>query len=119
MQSVVAQISANLTITMAVDTPSFDKSTIADLVAKYGSSSATAWLEFDRYKIWRPSVPIPESEFVPVQGYMCAGESTSDLSSLTTHSTICRWLDVRLGEPTCFVASSASSSRSRIHQICP
>ncbi|RXW23206.1 hypothetical protein EST38_g2639 [Candolleomyces aberdarensis] len=49
---------------------SFDKSTIADLVANYGSSSTTAWLEFERYKIWRPSVEIPESEFPPVQGYM-------------------------------------------------
>ncbi|KAG6852619.1 hypothetical protein C0991_010390 [Blastosporella zonata] len=46
------------------------KASIADLVAKYGSSSATAWLEFDRYHIWRPDAPIPESEFVPVQGYM-------------------------------------------------
>ena len=51
----------------------FDKSTIADLVAKYGSSSTTAWLEFERYKIWRPSVNIPESEFTPVQGYMTRG----------------------------------------------
>ncbi|KAG6816856.1 hypothetical protein H0H87_002342 [Tephrocybe sp. NHM501043] len=46
------------------------KAAIADLVANYGSSSATAWLEFDRYQIWRPSVPIPGSEFLPVQGYM-------------------------------------------------
>lgn len=49
---------------------SVDKSHIADLVANYGSSSATAWLEFDRYQIWRPSEPIPESSFLPVQGYM-------------------------------------------------
>lgn len=48
----------------------FDKSTIADLVAKYGTSSTTAWLEFERYKIWRPDIPIPESEFTPIQGYM-------------------------------------------------
>ncbi|KAH6910617.1 hypothetical protein BKA70DRAFT_1424273 [Coprinopsis sp. MPI-PUGE-AT-0042] len=47
-----------------------DKSSIAELVAQYGSSSATAWLEFERYKIWRPEIPIPESSFVPVQGYM-------------------------------------------------
>ncbi|KAF5313516.1 hypothetical protein D9611_008501 [Ephemerocybe angulata] len=47
----------------------FDKSTIADLVAKYGSSSTTAWLEFARYHIW-VGEPIPESEFPPVQGYM-------------------------------------------------
>ncbi|TFK33529.1 hypothetical protein BDQ12DRAFT_766509 [Crucibulum laeve] len=54
----------------ASDPATFDKSTIADLVAKYGSSSTTAWLEFERYKIWRPAEPIPESEFPPVQGYM-------------------------------------------------
>ncbi|KAF9467694.1 hypothetical protein BDZ94DRAFT_1155912 [Collybia nuda] len=48
----------------------FDKSSIADLVAQHGSSSATAWLEFDRYKIWRPTKDIPESSFRPVQGYM-------------------------------------------------
>ncbi|KAF9485743.1 hypothetical protein BDN70DRAFT_871073 [Pholiota conissans] len=47
-----------------------DKTAIADLVAKYGSSSATAWLEFERYKLWRPSEPVPESSFTPVQGYM-------------------------------------------------
>ncbi|KAK7448074.1 hypothetical protein VKT23_013830 [Stygiomarasmius scandens] len=59
---------------------SFDKSTIADLVASYGSSSATAWLEFDRYRIWQgaaspsestPTRPfIAESDFPPVVGYM-------------------------------------------------
>ncbi|KAF8236128.1 hypothetical protein L208DRAFT_1451169 [Tricholoma matsutake] len=48
----------------------YDKSSISDLVAHYGSSSATAWLEFSRYKIWRPSRPIAESDFLPVQGYM-------------------------------------------------
>ncbi|KDR77301.1 hypothetical protein GALMADRAFT_139295 [Galerina marginata CBS 339.88] len=47
-----------------------DKSSIAELVAKYGSSSATAWLEFERYKLWQPSEPVPESSFTPVQGYM-------------------------------------------------
>ncbi|KAF8958091.1 hypothetical protein BDZ97DRAFT_1843222 [Flammula alnicola] len=47
-----------------------DKISIADLVAKYGSSSATAWLELDRYKLWRPSEAVPESSFTPVQGYM-------------------------------------------------
>ncbi|KAI0296434.1 hypothetical protein BC826DRAFT_879984, partial [Russula brevipes] len=43
---------------------------IAELIAQYGSSSATSWLEFARYKIWRPSVPIPHSSFPPVQGYL-------------------------------------------------
>jgi hypothetical protein len=53
---------------------SFDKSSIADLVALHGSSSATAWLEFDRYKIWHPSRQIDESDFLPVQGYMRKGK---------------------------------------------
>jgi len=47
-----------------------DKAGIAELIAQYGSSSATSWLEFARYKIWRPSVPIPQSSFPPVQGYL-------------------------------------------------
>ncbi|KAH9474780.1 hypothetical protein JR316_0013245 [Psilocybe cubensis] len=47
-----------------------DKTTVADLVAKYGSSSATAWLEFERYKLWQPTEPVLESSFTPVQGYM-------------------------------------------------
>lgn len=50
-----------------------DKSSISDLVAKYGSSSATAWLEFERYKLWKPSAPVPESSFTPIQGYMERG----------------------------------------------
>ncbi|KDR77241.1 hypothetical protein GALMADRAFT_66474 [Galerina marginata CBS 339.88] len=43
---------------------------VPDLIARYGNSSATAWLDSHRYKIWRPSQPIPESEFTPVQGYI-------------------------------------------------
>ena len=62
-----------MTITPSTLNADFDKSTIADLVATYGSSSTTAWLEFERYKIWRPSIPIPESEFPPMQGYMTSG----------------------------------------------
>ncbi|KAI0064318.1 hypothetical protein BV25DRAFT_1800874 [Artomyces pyxidatus] len=54
------------------DLVSDGKEGVADLVAEYGSSSATAWLEHDRYKVWRPTVPIPESSFVPVQGYLRA-----------------------------------------------
>ncbi|KAI0322943.1 hypothetical protein OF83DRAFT_1167226 [Amylostereum chailletii] len=50
--------------------PSTEKAAIASLIAEYGSSSSTSWLEFSRYKIWRPTVPIPESPFVPVQGYL-------------------------------------------------
>ncbi|KAF8902607.1 hypothetical protein CPB84DRAFT_1814901 [Gymnopilus junonius] len=47
-----------------------DKSVVADLVAKYGSSSATAWLEFERYKLWKVPEPVQESSFTPIQGYM-------------------------------------------------
>ena len=47
-----------------------DKAGIADLIAEHGSSAATSWLEFARYKIWRPTVPIPHSSFPPVQGYL-------------------------------------------------
>ncbi|KAI0062509.1 hypothetical protein BV25DRAFT_1803919 [Artomyces pyxidatus] len=50
--------------------PIGEKEGIAELVAEYGSSSATAWLEFERYKIWRPDVDIPHSSFTPVQGYL-------------------------------------------------
>ncbi|KAI9465754.1 hypothetical protein BJY52DRAFT_1242365 [Lactarius psammicola] len=52
------------------DNATGDKAGIAQLIAQYGSSSATSWLEFARYKIWRPSVPIPQSSFPPVQGYL-------------------------------------------------
>ncbi|KAF5393169.1 hypothetical protein D9757_001294 [Collybiopsis confluens] len=49
----------------------FDKSSISSLVASHGSSSATAWLEFDRYRIWQANRgQIKESSFLPVQGYM-------------------------------------------------
>ncbi|KAI0052156.1 hypothetical protein FA95DRAFT_1586830 [Auriscalpium vulgare] len=50
------------------------KEGIAEIIAEYGSSSATSWLEFDRYKIWRPSADqlIPGSSFPPVQGYLRA-----------------------------------------------
>jgi len=52
------------------DNATGDKAGIAELIAQYGSSSATSWLEFARYKIWRPTVPIPQSSFPPVQGYL-------------------------------------------------
>ncbi|KAI3622778.1 aspartyl-trna synthetase [Moniliophthora roreri] len=49
----------------------FDKSSIAHLIAIYGNSSATAWLEFERYRIWQaPAGSIPQSSFAPIQGYM-------------------------------------------------
>jgi len=47
-----------------------DKVGLADLVALYGSSSATSWLEYGRYQKWVAEVPIPESSFPPVQGYL-------------------------------------------------
>ncbi|KAJ4479227.1 hypothetical protein J3R30DRAFT_3657260 [Lentinula aciculospora] len=51
-------------IVVAVPDSIVDRSTILSLVASYGSSSATAWLEFDRYR------QIKESSFPPVQGYL-------------------------------------------------
>lgn len=57
-----------------IDTAStFDKQSIAELVAKYGSSSTTAWLEFSRYKIWQAPAPLGGSTFPPVQGFMRQG----------------------------------------------
>jgi hypothetical protein len=50
-----------------------DQTPLADLIAQYGSSSSTAWLDTERYKIWRPSQPMPESDFTPVQGYIQRG----------------------------------------------
>ncbi|KAG7091732.1 hypothetical protein E1B28_008133 [Marasmius oreades] len=53
---------------------SFDKSSIAQLISTYGSSSSTAWLEFSRYKIWQAPASFlaenPTSTFLPIQGYM-------------------------------------------------
>ncbi|KAI0322942.1 hypothetical protein OF83DRAFT_1091428 [Amylostereum chailletii] len=50
-----------------------NKAEIANLIAQHGTSSAcTSWLEFSRYKIWRPSEHIPSSSFKPVQGYLRA-----------------------------------------------
>ncbi|KAH9962969.1 hypothetical protein BC827DRAFT_1196199 [Russula dissimulans] len=47
-----------------------DKVGLADLIALYGSSSSTSWLEYGRYQKWVAQVPIPESSFPPVQGYL-------------------------------------------------
>jgi len=49
-----------------------DGAELADIVAKHGHSSSTAWLETDHYRIWRPSdsEPIKQSSFPPVQGYL-------------------------------------------------
>jgi hypothetical protein len=47
-----------------------DETTLAELIAQFGSSSSTAWIEKERYRLWQPSEPIPESSFVPIQGYM-------------------------------------------------
>jgi hypothetical protein len=58
----------------AIDTngQKFSSSSIAGIIAEHGSSSATTWLELDRYKIWRPapSQPIPQSSFPPIQGFI-------------------------------------------------
>ncbi|KZV69416.1 hypothetical protein PENSPDRAFT_580989 [Peniophora sp. CONT] len=47
-----------------------EKEEIAKLIADYGSSSNTSWLEFARYKIWRADKDIKGSTFRPVQGYL-------------------------------------------------
>ncbi|KAG1737906.1 uncharacterized protein EDB91DRAFT_1054813 [Suillus paluster] len=47
-----------------------EHSKLADLVAKHGNSTSTAWLETERYHTWQPSEAIPESSFTPVQGYL-------------------------------------------------
>ena len=49
-----------------------EKEEIAKLIAEYGSSSNTSWLEFSRYKIWRADKDIKGSSFRPVQGYLRA-----------------------------------------------
>ncbi|KAF8186367.1 hypothetical protein BJ912DRAFT_1112617 [Pholiota molesta] len=36
-----------------------NEGTLADLISQYGSSSALAWLDTEKYKVWRPSQPIP------------------------------------------------------------
>ncbi|KAH9973786.1 hypothetical protein BGW80DRAFT_1437127 [Lactifluus volemus] len=68
--SSVSQSPQSATSDVEADQATGDKAGIADLIAEYGSSAATSWLEFARYKIWRPTVPIPHSSFPPVQGYL-------------------------------------------------
>jgi hypothetical protein len=53
-----------------LDESALELSQLADLVAKYGNSTSTAWLETNRYHTWQPSQAIPESSFTPVQGYL-------------------------------------------------
>ncbi|THH11634.1 hypothetical protein EW146_g7973 [Bondarzewia mesenterica] len=47
-----------------------DKAELTSLLPTYSSSSATVWLDIERYKIWRPTDAIPESYFRPMQGYL-------------------------------------------------
>ncbi|OAX40208.1 hypothetical protein K503DRAFT_791499 [Rhizopogon vinicolor AM-OR11-026] len=56
-----------------LDESALDLSELADLVAKHGNATCTAWLETDRYHTWQPSKAIPESSFTPVQGYLHSG----------------------------------------------
>lgn len=56
-----------------------NEDTLAELVAKYGNASSLAWLDAERYKIWRSSQPIPESTFTPVQGYFQRGTCSAFL----------------------------------------
>lgn len=51
-------------------TPDHDKDFLPNLIAKYGSSTSTAWLE-DRYAIWRS--PDHQQSNPRVQGYLPRG----------------------------------------------
>jgi len=52
-----------------------DRRTLAELISKYGGPASSAWIDGDqRYKLWCPSQPIPESSFTPVQGYIRHGQ---------------------------------------------
>lgn len=56
------------------DETSVDLNELADIVAKHGNSSSTAWLETDRYRTWRPTKEIKQSSFPPIQGYLEASD---------------------------------------------
>ncbi|KAI6145539.1 hypothetical protein BKA82DRAFT_13716 [Pisolithus tinctorius] len=50
-----------------------DSAELADIIAKHGHAPATAWLERERYHVWRPSSPQSSAgSFLPIQGYLCA-----------------------------------------------
>jgi hypothetical protein len=66
------EIAASMPAFISTTAPSDEKAEIAAFIAEHGSSSSTSWLEFSRYKIWRPSHPIAGSTFLPVQGYLRA-----------------------------------------------
>ncbi|KAG6330798.1 hypothetical protein ID866_8290 [Astraeus odoratus] len=62
-----------------------DTAELSDIIAKHGHAPATAWLEKERYRIWRPSGggsksrdtadrASSEPSFLPVQGYLHAGD---------------------------------------------
>lgn len=53
-----------------IDGNHIDGAELAALVAQYGHAPDTAWLESARYRIWRPSEPVSQSSFLPVQGYL-------------------------------------------------
>ncbi|EIW80295.1 hypothetical protein CONPUDRAFT_125025 [Coniophora puteana RWD-64-598 SS2] len=87
-----------------------DGAELADIVAKHGHSSATAWLETDHYRIWRPSAsePIKQSSFPPVQGYLEANNYVfawgnpivSDVAALKpTLEAFIAWVTSRNSKP--------------------
>ncbi|KAI6046325.1 hypothetical protein EDC04DRAFT_2558186 [Pisolithus marmoratus] len=51
-----------------------DSAELADIIAKHGHAPATAWLERERYHIWRssPTQPPSTGSFLPIQGYLYA-----------------------------------------------
>jgi len=89
---------------------------LADLVAQYGTASSTAWLDSAKYKLWRPSQPIPESTFQPVQGYIRKGASESirslEICILIAISRPCHY---RLGQPTRILTSCSRKDCTCIH----
>ncbi|KAI9510595.1 hypothetical protein F5148DRAFT_1281796 [Russula earlei] len=66
----LSRIPFDSSVYVEADKATGGKAGIADLIAQYGSSPATSWLESGRYKIWHPDDPIPQSSFPPVQGYL-------------------------------------------------
>ncbi|KAI9432301.1 hypothetical protein F5148DRAFT_1310037, partial [Russula earlei] len=61
----LSRIPFDSSVYVEADKATGGKAGIADLIAQYGSSPATSWLESGRYKIWHPDDPIPQSSFPP------------------------------------------------------
>ena len=76
-----------------------DQKPLANLIAQYGSYSSTAWLDSERYKIWRPCQPIPESDFTQPKATFNRPPFPISLFS--------RSIRLRLGQPTCLITNCA------------